>query len=431
MSGTTRTVWLRRLCLFVVVVAAVEFLVATIGVQIRRLPPSTDFASFYLAGAQTRDGLSPYDRAAIAARGHRLGFEHEQFPFLYPPPFALGMRLLSGLSYPRARQVWMLLATLELFAALWLVWRVSKRQAAGLDLQEKRYLWILFAAFVPAALNATSVHNDVRAGSVGCLLFLCIALFTHAAVLPQGRRGALAGGAALAAAVLAKLAPVLLVFLAWWRDRRRTAYVAIGLLCVSMLPAVLYWGWDIVPDYFRRAIFPSLRDEVVPPMNQSLDAVLSRWLVQGGVVAAPLHWPLAKRLLSAAATIAILAVTWRRLHRTRVEAGLVPLEIGFVVLAMLLVMKLTWVQTLTAMLGVWPALMLVILRAAERDAAWARRAGLLACLGFWLSSAHVPILWPPLRHGPGIAVLGVHFYGVLLLWLVCGDVLRRVAAARR
>jgi hypothetical protein len=54
---TTRR--LRRLCLFVIVVSCAEFLIATIGVQIGHLPPSTDFASYYLAGAQARDGLSP------------------------------------------------------------------------------------------------------------------------------------------------------------------------------------------------------------------------------------------------------------------------------------------------------------------------------------------------------------------------------------
>ena len=65
---------LHRLCIFIVAAAGAEFVIATTGVQIGNLPPSTDFASYYLAGAQTRDHLSPYDRDAIAARGHALGF---------------------------------------------------------------------------------------------------------------------------------------------------------------------------------------------------------------------------------------------------------------------------------------------------------------------------------------------------------------------
>lgn len=429
MTGAPFTVWLRRLCLFVVGIATAEFLVATIGVQIQRLPPSTDFASFYLAGAQTQDGLSPYDRDAIVSRGHALGFSHEQFPFLYPPPFALGMQTLSRMPYPRARQVWMLLAAFELLAGLWLVWLISRRQATALGLGERRYLWILFAAFVPAALNSTSVHNDVRAGSVGCLLFLLVSMFTYAFMDPPRRRDAWVAGGALAAAVLAKLAPVLLVPYAAWRGRKLAALLACGFLALTMLPALAHWGWAIVPDYIEHAIAPSLTHEVAPPMNQSLDAVLSRWLVQGDVVHAPLHLPLLKRVLSALGTLAILAFTARALRPRPRGAGLLPVEIGYIVLAMLLVMKLTWVQTLTAMLGVWPALMLAILRAAEREAAWARRAGVLACSGFWLSAAHVPILWGPLRHGAGIAVTGVHFYGVLLLWLVCGSVLRRAPGA--
>ena len=62
-------------------------------------------------------------------------------------------------------------------------------------------------------------------------------------------------------------------------------------------------------------------------------------------------------------------------------------------LAVLALMKLTWVQTLTAMLFVWPVLMTAVLRAAELERPWARRAGGWACIGFFLSSAHVPILW--------------------------------------
>ena len=114
-------------------------------------------------------------------------------------------------------------------------------------------------------------------------------------------------------------------------------------------------------------------------------------------------------------------------------AALLPVEMGVVLLAVLALMKLTWVQTLCALLFVWPALLVVILRAAERDAPWARRAGVLACVGFFLSSAHVPILWAGLHHGPGLLLTGVHLCGVLVMWGVGLDVLRHgdeFAAAR-
>ena len=65
--------------------------------------------------------------------------------------------------------------------------------------------------------------------------------------------------------------------------------------------------------------------------------------------------------------------------------GALPVEMGAVWLAVLAVMRLTWVQTLASMLFVGPALLVVILRAAEREACW--RAGVAACVGFFLSSA--------------------------------------------
>ena len=432
------TRWLRRLCSFVVVVAIAEFVIATTGVQIRRLPPSTDFATYYLAGAQARDGLSPYDRSAIAKRGHALGFAYDQYPFLYPPPFAVAMQPLAALSYPRARQVWMLVATLALLGAVAATAALAFRQARALGIEDSRRVWIVLTAFVPAALNSTSVHNDIRAGSVGCLLFLLLALAAwilladpaaaerRDAVQPRGsgRRSA-ALGLLLTLATLAKLTPFVLVPWTAWRGARRAAAIALGLLALSMAWPLAHWGTGIVPEYWNQVIVPGLRDEVAPPMNQSLDAFLSRLLVGSARIDSPFDAPALKWILSLGIGIALAAATFRMVLRRRVPAGLLPVEMGLVLLATLALMKLTWVQTLAAMLWVWPAVMLAILRAAERDAPWARRVGLVACVGFFLSSAHVPILWEPLRHGLAVAVTGVHLIGILLLWSSCFEVLRR------
>jgi hypothetical protein len=93
-------------------------------------------------------------------------------------------------------------------------------------------------------------------------------------------------------------------------------------------------------------------------------------------------------------------------------------------LTILLIMKITWVHTLAAMLFVWPCLMIPILRAAERGAPWAPPAGVWACVGFLLSSGHIPVLWQGLRRGPAVVVISVHVVGLLVLWLVSRSVLR-------
>src|SRR5262245_66275353 len=125
----------RRLCVAIMLTAAAEFVIATTGVQIRHLPHSTDFATYYLAGAQAREHRSPYDCEAIARRGRDLGFDYDQFPFLYTPAFALAMQPLARLDYPRARQVWMLLETACLLGAMAIVTRVVRRQASWLGVE--------------------------------------------------------------------------------------------------------------------------------------------------------------------------------------------------------------------------------------------------------------------------------------------------------
>ena len=415
---------LRRLCLGIVLLAGAEFLIATTGVQIRRPPASTDFASYYLAGAQARAGLSPYDRAAIAARGHALGFVHEQFPFLYPPPFALAMQPLARLSYARARQVWMLLSTLGLLAALAVTALLMRRQAEALGIEDPRLYWVLLAAFVPAVLNSTSVHTDTRAGSVGVLLWLALATTAWAMRRRQAAATDAALGIALAAATLVKLAPVVLIPYAWWRGARRGATLALLLLALSMLPALAHWGWGIVPDYMRRAILPSLGTENGWAHNQSLDGFLSRLFVPSGLLAVPPGAPWPKHVLSLLLSLAVGGVTLGILVRRRRAPALLPVEVGLVVLAFLVLMKITWVHTLAAMLFAWPVLMLAILRAAERGAAWARRAGLVACAGFFLAAAHIPVLWGAHWRGPWIVVTGAHLYGLLVLWGTACFVLR-------
>ena len=420
---TRRARVVRQLCIGVIALAGLEFAVATTAMTFRQLPASTDFATYYLAGLQARDGLSPYDAAALAARGHDLGFEHEQFPFLYPPPFALAMQPLTRLSYPRARQAWVILVTLALFTALVMNGRLMRTQSASLDLQSPVSYWIVLAAFVPAALNSTGIHNDIRAGSVATLLYLALVMVAWGAA--SRRAGWTAGG--LAAAAVLKLTPVVALAWAAWRGARRAVVGCMALLVLAGGLAVAHWGWSIGSDYVRAALMPALASEAPLPMNQSLDAMLSRLLVPSEVVRSPFDLPRLKMLLSLGLAASIAWVTVWSLRRRPRHVALLPVELGFVMLAVLMLMKLTWLHTLAAILFVWPCVMLPILRAAERGAAWALRAGIAACVGFFLSSAHIPVLWNGLRHGAGVLLISVHCVGLFVLWLVCRHVLEHEA----
>jgi hypothetical protein len=325
----------------------------------------------------------------------------------------------------------MLVTTASLLAALAVMVLLVRAHAACVVLPHADVVWMILAALFASALNSTSVHNDIRAGSVGALLWLCAATIARLLLVPRASRvrdGLMA--VALGIATLAKLVPA--VWIGWvaWRHGRRAAVATLVLLAASMIPALAHWGADIVPAYIRDALLPSAAADVAPPMNQSLDAALSRLFVSSAWVEAPFEAPwLARRLaLLATATIVLLTLRdlWGRRHAR--EVFLYPVEFAYVVLAMLLIMKLTWVQTLCAMLFVWPVLLVVLAAALARQVAWARRAIVWACIGYFLSSAHVPILWAGLRQGPAVVLTAVHCAGLLILWLVAGFMLRRAAA---
>jgi hypothetical protein len=410
----------RGICIGVAGIAVLEFVIATTGDQLHHLPASTDFATYYLAGAQAHAGFSPYDRDAIVARGHAIGFAHDQNAFLYPPPFALAMQPFGHLSYPRARQVWLVLCTAALLAALAWTAALVLRLAGRHGVENRDAVWIMLAAFFCAGLNSTSVHNDVRAGSVGILLYLALV----AAAWGMLERRAVTTGAALAGAALLKLAPIALIPWVAWRNGRRAAAVGLALLGLAMIPALGRWGGGIVPDYIQNVILPIVRGDFPFPMNQSLDAMLSRLLVPNEYVQTAADLPGLKRLLAAALGLGIVITTCATLRRRPRHPTLLPVEMGYVVLAMLMIMKITWLHTLCTVLFLWPCLMVAILRAAERSRPWARSAALWASAGFFLSSAHIPVLWTALRHGPAVGLISIHLLGLVILWLVSRTVLR-------
>jgi hypothetical protein len=420
MSANRRDTWTRGLCLGVILLSVVEFLVATIGVQIRNLPRSTDFASYYLAGVSARQGISPYDHDAQQQLGrqHQLGFE--AYPFLYPPAFALVMQPLGDLSYPRARQAWMLLSTLALLAALALTWRLTWQLADLLEVQNRAAVWIVLAAFTAASLNSTGVHNDIRAGSVGILLYLCGA--GMATALLQQR--AAAGGALLGLATVLKLTPA--AIFAWMAWRRRWTWLLVGasILLLAALASEWHWGFGIHREYVESALWPALGGEFPRPMNQSLDAAWSRLLVPSPLVQSPFDAPRLKVWLSVSTSVALLLISLRRLARVPWTPTHMPLAFGMFFVLLLVLMKITWLHTLTAILFVWPVVMVHVLATTERGSPLAARLGFWACVGFFLSAAHLPVLWESLRSGAGVLLINTHLYGLLILWWVCVRLLR-------
>ena len=127
----------------------------------------------------------------------------------------------------RARQIWMLVSTAALLAALAGCVRLVLEMAKRTGMAGSSVPWFVLAALFASALNSTSVHNDIRGGSVGSLLFLCatvtacVLLRTPATDSVRASRRSDAGLAlALAGATLVKLVPAGWIVWAAWRGRR-------------------------------------------------------------------------------------------------------------------------------------------------------------------------------------------------------------------
>ena len=438
----------RRLCALIVALAAAEFAIATVAYQMRRSPPhQTDFASYYMAGQFARDARSPYDATALKAEAQRLEIDQAVYPFVYPPLFALAMRPFAALSFERARAVWMLGTMLALAASLFLLWHLLRDQARLLNL-DATAVAIVYAAAVASILNSAGVHSDLRVGSVGAPLLLCLIAVAWCAM--RGGRPAWLYGIALAAATLVKVAPIVLIAWAAWRGARRAATIAVAILAVSFIPPLIAWGPGIYRDWLHGGIWRRLSGTSAWAVNQSLDAVILRLFDPRTMVESQSHTPLLPRLVATAISIALLLATFRTLARRGPawrDAGLAPgdhppardtgalqrtltsqttapdawapVELGMIVLVLLITMTLTWVHTLTAIAFVWPALALTLWARAITGTTRARRALVFAAIGSFLSSAHLPYMWSSFfHHHPWAIITAAHCIGLLILWAV-------------
>ena len=413
------------ICVAVIALTCLEFVVATTGTLLRQTAPAhTDVASYYMAGVFARERRSPYDSEALVARSQELGLGQSTYPFLYPPPFAIAMQPLAALPFETARRVWILLTTVTLLGMLGATWRLVCALSAELGITSPVPGWLVMAAFAPAAFNSASVHADIRVGSVGVLFGACMAFIAWRSTA-QARPSPWVG-LVLALVVLAKTTPA--VFIAWmaWRGSRRTAVWSLVWLGLAFVPALWVWGPGIVGDWLGRGVLARLAVPSGWAHNQSLNAALLRLFVPATLDAVAAQAPVAQQVLVCIGTAGIVVATWRCLRIRSRPAALMPLECGLIVIALLIVTPLTWVCTMAALLFVWPVQMLVIYRAAEQEWKWAPHAAWAACAGFFLSSAHLPVLWgTALHHGPWVALTTLPLAGMLVSYVTCIVLLRR------
>jgi len=178
-----------------------------------------DFRAYWIAGHAAGSGLDPYtNNVAHGADFEDAGWREASSRFLYPPTSLLLFAPLGKLSYNAAKAVFTLLIFAALLASLLLLYRDLAVDA----------VWIVLLAASPPVLA------NFDRGQIDLLVLLLLVLAWYRVETPIA-------GLALAAAVLFKLFPLLLLL--WLLAYRKTGTVlwTIVFLAAGTAATLLLW----------------------------------------------------------------------------------------------------------------------------------------------------------------------------------------------
>ena len=383
----------------VLLVLTLDFVQGALARPLVRPYVYSDFVTYYSAATAFARGQNPYDFAALQQAGKEI-FAGWVGRYLYPPPFAAcAVRPLAHLPFAVARRVWVLVETAAYLAALVLLQRLVFASAAS-------WGWLAVAAL---GLPYAPFRFDLHLGSVSGILLLLLVSFMLALKRGQTTRA----GLALAAAILLKLSPALVVpvlFLAGRAGLVWRALLAIVLLVLAALPwtgvdAYLHYAQDVIPTLVQ-ASFTWFT-------NQSVDAFFARLLTANTDTTAWLVNPDAYRSATIAVSAGVLAVLASIAWRARRHAHAPDLHVWLAATALvaaLLVARVTWEYMLVLALpcfALW-------LHDIGRGGVGAWRAG-LAAVAFAGCALPIPYAEHPIRSGIGLLLMSPRTYGLALL----------------
>lgn len=236
-----------------------------------------DLSVFVAAGRAVLKGTDIYE--SQNARG---------WYYVYPPPFALLMTPFAVIPLIWASMVWYILSVLFIAGSV----RLSLEMLGEAKLRPDDLLWL---AFLPSALVLWLLISALQHGQTTPLVLWLVMV-----ALAYGRSGRDAlGGVALAAGILIKVFPALLLVYFVWRRRWRLVGTTVAALVVGglVLPSAIYGVrgnlayWN---EWLARVALPAVSSQSViekNPLNttllgpgllnnQSLSAVL--WRIRGG-----------------------------------------------------------------------------------------------------------------------------------------------------
>jgi alpha-1,2-mannosyltransferase len=361
-----------------------------------------DLPSFYLAATTTfNERASPYGPTTLVERGAAVG--RQVFPFLYPPPSLLPLYPLRFLSYDGAKVV-ALLGNHALILGLTLLLATGLARS-GISPE--------LSFFVGAVLlSSDPVVQTLRHSQTNILVLALLVL----SWMGLRRQRPLLAGVALAAAILVKPSPILLLLYLAARRAWRALAVAVGTLAVAHAASLVLLPDGVWSEWYA-TVRPTLAYGQQPAglfspacvFNQSLNGLVSRLYLEPSCTetTAVVPWP--GRLLTYLLGGIVLGLSLVALGRRR-GRGPAADQLGFplFLLVMFLVGSLSWEHHLVFAL---PAVVALVV---DRDRSTGARnlAAMVAVLGATLSL--------PVQHPLGWAsmVLSIRTAAVALLWVL-------------
>ena len=227
--------------------AGLVLLALGVGLRLATRSNKGDLEVFYLLAPRASSGLDLYH--------YREGPDPSRpTAYIYPPSFALAFAPLTRLPFPWVRALWGALGVLWAARAFWLAWGLAwPAGAAGRPPPWGRTSAL--AAALGAGVALRFVWSDLSHGQVNLLVaWLTLEGIAAAEARDPAGRPTREGWAGLwmAAAVVLKLTPALVVAL--YLVRRRWRLVGLSVLWGLVwlwLPA-LYWGPALHLDYLLR-----------------------------------------------------------------------------------------------------------------------------------------------------------------------------------
>lgn len=353
----------------------------------------SDFVTFYSAAQAFSDSRTPYDLEELRAADTQ--FEGWVGRYFYPPPFAaLWVRPLLGLPFDTARRLWVLVEAAAYLGAAVLLARLAFGNPRPAHAAAVAALFLAFAPF----------QLDLRLGSVSGILLLLVSIFLLNYARERHTRAALA----LAAAILLKLAPAVVLGYAALRGEWRLVRRTLTAVVVLVLVALPWTGVAAYGDYLT-GVLPFLASANFSWFtNQSVDAFFWRLLVPNPDTTPWLDSPAlyrgASAVVCAVILVALAVVARRRRRHPRDVAGM-----ALALLSSLLLARVTWEYMLVLTL---PGFVLWLRAAWERTVP--RNALLALAAAFALCAAPIPYTAEPLRSGAGLLLEAPRLYGMLL-----------------